>query len=73
MERFPLRKPLHCLLPTNTNSTVRQYADEFVFVEYPYLLSESPQRVELSRHAESALFITVHFFCILTEKPLLLF
>ena len=37
MERFPLGKPLHCLLPTNTNSTVRQYADEFVFVKYPYL------------------------------------
>ena len=46
MERFPLGKPLHCLLPTNTNSTVRQYADEFVFVKYPYLLSKSFQCVE---------------------------
>jgi len=34
------------LLPTNANSTVPTYADEFAFVEYPYLLSKSAQRVE---------------------------
>ena len=45
MERFLSRKPLHCLLPTITNSTVRQYADEFVFLKYTYLLSKSHLRV----------------------------
>ncbi len=53
MVRFPSRKPHHCLLLTNTNSTVPPYADEFVFVKYPYLLSKSTQRVEVFRHAGS--------------------
>ena len=37
MVQFSSRKPHHCLLLTNTNSTVPEYADEFVFVKYAYL------------------------------------
>jgi len=54
MARFSSRKPHHCSLLTNTNSTVPVYADEFVFVKYTYLLSKSTLRVEVSRHAERA-------------------
>ena len=50
MVRFSRRKPHHCLLLTNTNSTVPEYADEFVFVKYTYLLSKSTPRVEVSTH-----------------------
>ncbi len=41
MARISSREPRHYLLSTNTNSTVPTYADEFVFVEYTYLLSKS--------------------------------
>ncbi len=57
--RISSREPRHCLLSTNTNSTVPTYANEFVFAEYTYLLSKSTQRVEVfarrahRRHAEN--------------------
>lgn len=46
MVLFPSRKQHHCLLLTNPNSTAPKCADEFVFAKYPYLLSNSTQRVE---------------------------